>query len=107
MVLVLPKITGMSAGWSLRLLTVKTDRFSYGIKAALISEFETVGENLFRAINTDHDTVEFMNIHTCREGFTCEAIGPDRRIIQAGLFSAPLQRYVNFMRYLGGQAVKR
>jgi len=86
---------------------VKTDRFDYGIEADLIPKLETVGEGLFRAINTHTNTIEFMNIHTCREGFACEAICLDERTIQAGFFSTSLQRYVNFMGYLGGQLVKR
>jgi hypothetical protein len=85
----------------------KTDGFYYGIKSFLIPELETVGEGLFRVIDIHIDTVEFMGIHTCREGFTGETIGSERWIIQARFFRASLQRYVNFMGYLDGQFVKR
>lgn len=64
--------------------TVKSDRLYHSINADLISKLKTIGQGLFRAVNAHADTIEVMNIHTCRKCLAGEAIGLDWWIIQAG-----------------------
>ena len=70
--------------------SIKANRFHRRIKTYPVPEFETVGKGLFRTVNTHTDTIKVMNVHTCGEGFTCEAICFNRWIIYAGFFSASL-----------------
>ena len=88
-------------------LAVETDGFDGGVEPYSVAEFEAVGQCLFRAVDANRDSVEFVGFHTCCEGLSAEPIGADRWLTEPWPMDARWQRNMNLVRNLGREFMER
>lgn len=72
--------------------SVKTERLHRRVEADSVPELEAVGECLLGGVDAHTDAVQLVDFNAFRERLAREALGPERRMVQARLLRTACQR---------------